>query len=133
MFARRPCSRLELGVAIMHVSVLEYERAALGRGSRDAGTLAEVRAESVVLGDVCGGRELRDRRLGNHAGRELGSPALWISLREGQLAFRQGRPCPMTVEISSCRAASSSTRLGAAGVSVATGTVKLASSVGNRI
>jgi hypothetical protein len=39
----------------------------------------------------------------------------------------------MTVEISSCRAASSSTRLGAAGVSVATGTVKLASSVGNRI
>jgi hypothetical protein len=117
----------------MHVPVLADARTTVGHGSMDARALPEARLENVALRDVCGGRELRDRRLGNHAGGELGSPALWISLREGQLAFRQGRPCPMTVEISSCRAASSSTRLGAAGVSVATGTVKLASSVGNRI
>src|SRR3954470_24055410 len=46
------------------------------------------------VGDVRGGRELRNRRLGNDAGGELGGPALWISLREGQLAFRQGRAMP---------------------------------------
>jgi hypothetical protein len=50
--------------------VLADVRTALGHGSMDAGALPEARVENVALRDVCGGRELRDRRLGNHAGGE---------------------------------------------------------------
>src|SRR5712671_4378797 len=101
-----PGSRLEFGVATMHVPVLADARTARGHGSMDAGTLPEARVETVALRDVCGAPELRDRRLENHAGGELGGPALWIPLREGQLAFRQCRAMPdggRYLRLSRCR------------------------------